>query len=664
MSDYVSPALLEIVDLLRQNTLSKNRHLVAQALTNSVNIDPLIHIGITCAQSNRLADALLVFECLQSSLGGDIRVAYNLGLIHSMLGNNQKALEAYDLALLIDSNDLDTLVNKGAICNELKEHSLALQSLNRALEIKSSSPEALSNKGVALTNLGLFEEAVIAYDESLRLNPSYFEVWSNKSLPLSRLGRYAEALASCDTALKIQPDYIKAHSNAGFILLELKRYEEALTAYENALSIDPNNAEFLLMKGTILHELNFFDKAISCFDRVIEVGGDYSEAYCNKGACLYRLQNYEEALSAFDDALSRDPKNAEAHSYKGKTLQALKLYEAALASNEEALRLNPDLADVHLDIAFLHFRMLNFKAGWESYEWRWLARQETSACLNSSKPIWNGGSTKERVLVRAEQGVGDQILYSSMLDEMSHLAPKVLVSIDKRMLALYERSFPQLEFMDEANEVPEDSYDTQISLASLPKYLRTDKEDFRHSRFPYLRDDQAKTEKIRVQLKEFSEGKPVCGIAWRSINKDLGDYKSIPIAKLFPVLNIEKFEFVNLQYGDVDSEIKGVKDGIGKIIYQVPEIDLFDDFDSSASLIGACDLIVTSSNTTAHLAGALNKNTILILPFEAGKFWYWHEENGCSICYPSIKVFSQSRQGSWDEVIREVRLYMEKLSFE
>ena len=99
-------------------------------------------------------------------------------------------------------------------------------------------------------------------------------------------------------------------------------------------------------------------------------------------------------------------------------------------------------------------------------------------------------------------------------------------------------------------------------------------------------------------------------------------------------------------------------------VHHFPDIDLFDDLDSVLSLVNACDVVLSSSNTIAHLAGALGKRTILIVPYETGKFWYWHEINHHSLWYPSIRVFTQKKQGDWSDVMSEVFDFMGSLSFD
>jgi len=236
--------------------------------------------------------------------------------------------------------------------------------------------------------------------------------------------------------------------------------------------------------------------------------------------------------------------------------------------------------------------------------------------------------------------------------------------MDSRLLSIYRNSFPNIEFVDEKDFISEDSFDLQIPMGSLMKILRHTLDSFKGVSFPYLIHDNSQALGLKSLFGEPMPDKIMCGIAWKSANKKLGDLKSIPIKKLSPIFNLQKFQFINLQYGDIATDLKCIEDEHDQKIHQIADLDLYDHLDGTLSLINKCDLIITCSNSVAHMAGALDKKTILVLPYETGKFWYWNEVDGHSLCYPSIKIFSQSQQGNWDEVIDRVKIYMENLPFE
>ena len=123
---------------------------------------------------------------------------------------------------------------------------------------------------------------------------------------------------------------------------------------------------------------------------------------------------------------------------------------------------------------------------------------------------------------------------------------------------------------------------------------------------------------------------------------------------LMPILSLPNLSFVDLQYGDTSQERQDVKNNFGIEIERLEDIDNFNDIDGLASLIDACDFVVTVSNTTTHLAGALGKKTLLMVPYGHGKISYWHEGRADSLWYPSVRIFTQTVAGDWGSVIAAV----------
>jgi len=81
------------------------------------------------------------------------------------------------------------------------------------------------------------------------------------------------------------------------------------------------------------------------------------------------------------------------------------------------------------------------------------------------------------------------------------------------------------------------------------------------------------------------------------------------------------------------------------------DIDNMNDLDGLAALIAACDLVVTVSNTTAHLAGALGKPTWVFVPYLQGRIWYWFKDQSDSPWYPQLHIKRQERGQSWGDAI-------------
>ena len=167
---------------------------------------------------------------------------------------------------------------------------------------------------------------------------------------------------------------------------------------------------------------------------------------------------------------------------------------------------------------------------------------------------------------------------------------------------------------------------------------------FRNSKTDFLKKTEIKinqelSKEMSNDLKTLSKKKKI-GIAWKSKREFLGEGKSIDIETFLPILELNThFDFINLQYGEVDEDL----DKLNKynIKLKTLKIDLFNDFEKIAALLKNIDLFITVSNSTAHLAGALNVPTWLIKPRTFALFHYWNQPSSRCPWYPSIRLIEQ-----------------------
>jgi len=148
--------------------------------------------------------------------------------------------------------------------------------------------------------------------------------------------------------------------------------------------------------------------------------------------------------------------------------------------------------------------------------------------------------------------------------------------------------------------------------------------------------------------------KPLCGISWSSINQFYGSSKSIPTNDFYHAISKLPFDFVNFEYINQSDESLELSSEFNFKLYDFDEIDKFNDFESVAAMISSCDLVITISNVTAHLAGALGVKTILLVPFSHGRLWYW-SDIGQSKWYPSINIVRQKHINNWNDSLKQLR---------
>ena len=189
-----------------------------------------------------------------------------------------------------------------------------------------------------------------------------------------------------------------------------------------------------------------------------------------------------------------------------------------------------------------------------------------------------------------------------------------------------------------------------MPIQSLGKLIRNDISDFDRSVTGYLKADPQRVELIRKELN--LDGKTVIGVSWKSVSTTYKT-KSVQLRdmeRLFAGLDIV---LVNLQYGEVEDEIKEFQEETGIDVVQCASVDNREDLDGLAALIEVCDLVISTSNATIHLAGALAKETWVLLHYVT--LYFWLLERTDSVWYPSLTLYRQPALNDWDSVYASVR---------
>ena len=468
---------------------------------------------------------------------------------------------------------------------------------------------------------------------------------------LQSSGQTETSLAFFQRAARLQPKNAEFHYNLGKALRGNDRSAEARTCYEAALRLKPDYADALNTLSETLISLGLPENALKAADDALRLKPDYAEAWSNRGAALIALRQLQAALDALNHALSLRPAMQKPLAHRAAILMDLNRFAEARADFGHALALAPDDLMLQWNLTSLQLLSGDFAAGWSKYGARW-NKALKGLHPQFRQPEWDGQPTEQRVLVWGEQGLGDQILFTSMFAETALRTRHVRIAVAPRLLTLYRRSFDGLQFCAPEEAAADQAFDAYICMGDLGRIFRPRTEDFLAHRRAYLRADASRTRELRQRIAQ--PGRPICGLSWSSNNKEVGREKSISLAELSRAFSGLDVSYVDLQYGDTDAERAEVLKQGGIAVQRLPDVDTFNDIDDLAALVDACDVIVTISNTTAHLAGALGKPVFLMLPYAIGRFWCWQADRSDALWYPKVRIFRQSKDGDWSSVIREV----------
>jgi tetratricopeptide (TPR) repeat protein len=534
---------------------------------------------------------------------------------------------------------------------------------SQLLEIEPRNADALHLLGLIAYQTGTHQAAVDLIGQAIEIFPNVASYYSNQGNALKELKQLDAAVASFDKAIELIPDFAEAYYNRGNALKELKKLDAAVASFDKAIELMPNLVEAYISLGNTLQELKQLIDAVASYDKAIDLKPDLAEAYSNRGNALKELKQLDAAVASFDKAIALKPDYAEAYSNRGNALEELKQLDAAIANYNIAIELVPNFAEAYYNRGLLRLLLREFYNGFLDYKYRWDTKNFLTKPQKTTIPSASEFGLKGRLLIWAEQGLGDEIFYAGLLPILSTEDVSITLSADKRLHSIYRRSFPKIDLLDKdilTNSSVDTGFDVHAPIGDLGFLLDIKAAAIKATRSPYLQSDPVKRHCYRRTISAIGSGL-VCGVAWKSVCPKFGTAKSIGLDSFAPLLGLSGVHFVNLQYGDVKEEIQHVKSTLSVDVYQVPGIDVFYDVDGLLALIDACDVIVTTSNVTAHLAGSIGKRAAVLLPHSTGKIWYWHHNDEHSFWYPSLKLFYQDNPLTWDQTIEDCSDWVKSL---
>lgn len=528
-----------------------------------------------------------------------------------------------------------------------------------AKPVVDSAPglQDLLSHAMAQLRAGRLDAAAHAYEGALRLCPDHPGALHMRGVVELQRGHFDGALAWIDRALETMPDWFEALNHRGIACHQLGRLDDALTAFDRAIRARPDAAQVHHNRAHALAESGSPEAALPGFDTALRLKPDYLEAHFCRANALQALGRPEEALDAYDQVLRLQPNHVAALNNQGIAWQNIGDDDRALASFERALIAQPGYASACYNLGLQCLRRGRFVEGWAGYAHRWNSEGFRSARLTTTRPPWDPDKPCRRVLIWAEQGIGDQILFSQCLSLALERIDSFMVAVDERLLPLFRRAWPMIDFRAFGTPIHESDFDTHLPMADWVARCIRSQDDVMRLPYPYLKADAARSQSLREHLGP--DGRKIIGISWRSNHPRHGRAKSMPLQDLAPLLRQPDARFVNLQYGDVQEEISAASEALGVTVTQVANVDLFHDLEGLAALIEVCDRVVTTSNSTAHFAGATGKPTALLLPIGSGRLWYWHDQDGPSLWYPSIHRMGQKRRGEWQSLATQVAEWMQ-----
>jgi tetratricopeptide (TPR) repeat protein len=488
-------------------------------------------------------------------------------------------------------------------------------------------------------------------------------------LKLSAAGRHAEAIAQYETALTVQPDDAKVLFALGNTAQLLGLTAPAEQFFRKVLALEPGRLEALVNLANLLRASGQFEAAIALLEPLAENAGPeirltLGSAWREKGDAAAAKAHYQAALAVRPDYAPAMANLAEMLSDEGDRASARTLYD-------QALKLEPKNAQLRLNRAILHLLNSDLKDGWRDYT----ARVEIPGKVPTTEQRlapWTGGSLKgKRLLVRSEQGVGDQILFASLIPELAARAKaeggSIVLECEPRLVSLFARSFPGVAVKPaairaEGGKIIADygwlkaagGANAAVLMGDLPRYLRAGLEHF-PAPHVFLAPDM---EEVRRWKSIFSQN--AIGICWRS--GKLGGGRAQQYAPLEHwgrflrgIATAEpKRPIVSLQYDGAPEEVAALQALSGRKIIVPGGIDQKNELDRACALMAALGLVISAPTAVSWLSAGAGVPTLKLL---YGQSWTALGQ-GHEPFAPACRCVMPETFGDWGSVFEQTARFI------
>ncbi|MEO7727003.1 MAG: tetratricopeptide repeat-containing glycosyltransferase family protein, partial [Burkholderiales bacterium] len=470
-----------------------------------------------------------------------------------------------------------------------QDYTTAIVRFKRVLESRHDDADAHNNLGLSHLGLGHNEDALDAFVLATHFRPHFPGAFYNMALAALHGGDFKQAVTSLEQALELDPEFVAAHSTLGYVLTHLTGdFERGAAHIRRALAISPDDVD----------------------------------ALCNYSAVLAQAGNAEDAIGI-----------------------CLRL-----------LTEHPSLHEARLNLSLARLKLGRFAEAWPDYEARKLARGNyIPRALDL--PEWRGEPLQNRkLLIYAEQGIGDQIMFASCVPDVLDGGAACMLECAPQLVPLFTRSFPLVTVVPQAQAdavlarvAREFGVDYAVAVGSLPAHFRNDVTEFPGGT-GYLRAAPARVEFWSERLAALGPGLKI-GISWSGgAPSTRGAERSTQLSAWTPILQQRGCHFVSLQYGEAGTQLPATLRGQTATLHDWREA--IDDYDETAALVAALDLVITVQTALVHLAGALGTPAWVML--RSGCEWRYGEHGETMPWYPRVRLLRQPRAGDWNPVIARV----------
>lgn len=598
---------------------------------------------------NQVQDAEKILLKL-TKIHPNIPLAYGiLGILSYQYKKNDHLTQKYlKTAINLDSQDVNVYLIAGVVEIKNKNYQLAKKYLLKGLSLNNTHRDILFNLGIVNSELDSFDESATYFKKCVQINSQDNIAKLNLANTYKKNGSYKEAEKIYKELIIYNQPMI--HKNYWSMLFFQRRYRESLSIIIDLIKLeDTKENQINLLKNYV--SVRDYQKAKQLVNS-LKNEDDIEIKYLDAKNEFYN-QNFDESLKIQEGYIKQV--NLEEES------MFLDLYVTTLKGTVDhehiknkfenliAININNSIVQmIRFHYGLWNLYIGNFKLGFHHYQERLNSDQKKLIIANVDECVQ---IKDKKMLLMGEQGIGDEIFFANLLEPLIN-KNSITILTDKRIISLIKNKYPTVIVKDKNKtdmlKISSNTSEYQIVdfIGNLPELINFDET------IVNLINNLKNNKKLNQEKLKFR----TIGISWNSKHPLIEDDKSIPLEMIQKLIEKNKeLSFVNLQYECFDDV---------EILKQYKNFKAFDDIDKKndieklSDLIDQCDVILSVSNTTAHISGFKNKRTYVMIPNFTRSIWYWKQSiDNISIFYPSVKILN-FKSNNINDLIENIEEYI------
>lgn len=489
-----------------------------------------------------------------------------------------------------------------------------------------------------------FEKAKIIFDQILIHNSNNPQLLSQYSILLFEMGLLDKAIENITKALSFDASELNFLNNRAYYYFIKRDFDKSLIDYESILKLNPLHDDTFNNIGRVFNKKQKFEEAINQFNQAIKINPNKYHYYYNRGNSYLRINKNDEAIEDFTYAIKLNKSHYKSYHNRALAFENLLKFDKAIDDYCHSIQIS-NYNESLIGLSFVYLIKGDYQKGWELHERRFLSNEfKKLNKFENKEKLWSGAPedlNEKTILIHHEQGLGDTIQFCRYLKGFKDMNCKVVVKVQKPLVDLIQ------SLDSEFTVIPHDhsflDYDYYCPIMSLPYAFRANGYEI-PNQTPYLDIPSIKVEQWESLLGP--KNKLRIGLAWRGNPNQKNDFKrSFKIEDTYDLFT-DQFEWISLHNDLTSSEKETIKKSNIKDTQ-----DRQSSFMDVAAICKNVDILLTVDTSYAHLAGSLNKQVLLMIPYYPDFRWLLDRTD--TPWYPNTNLIRHSQNSTWREIIQE-----------